>query len=108
MKPKLQFELKVPAEIFKDGSVYVSCCPVFDVYSQGNTEEEAKNNLVEALTGFLITCYEMGTLSEVLRESGFAPADKSILDEPDDQAVNFIDVPLPFMYTKNYPIKCHA
>jgi len=45
MKPKLQFEMKVPAEIFKDGSVYVSCCPIFDVYSQGDTEEEARKNL---------------------------------------------------------------
>ena len=30
---------------FKDGSVYVSCCPIFDVYSQGDTEEEARKNL---------------------------------------------------------------
>ena len=45
MKPKLQFEMKVPVEIFKDGSVYVSCCPIFDVYSQVDTEEEARKNL---------------------------------------------------------------
>ena len=77
MKPKLQFEMKLPVEIFKDGSVYVSCCHIFDVYSQGNTEEEAKKNLIEALTGFIITCYEMGTLSEVLRDSGFLPAEKT-------------------------------
>jgi len=108
MKPKLQVEMKVPVEIFKDGLVYVSCCPIFDVYSQGDTEEEAKRNLVEALTGFIITCFEMGTLSEVLKNSGFSPAEKIDLEEPEDQDVNFIDIPLPFMYKKNGPLECLA
>lgn len=108
MKPKLQVEMKVPVEIFKDGLVYVSCCPIFDVYSQGDTEEEAKKNLVEALTGFIITCFEMGTLSEVLKNSGFSPAEKIDLEEPEDQDVNFIDIPLPFMYKKNGPVECLA
>lgn len=100
--------MKVPVEIFKDGSVYVSCCPIFDVYSQGDTEEDAKKNLVEALTGFIITCYEMGTLSEVLRNSGFSPSEKLEHDEPEDNDLNFIDIPLPFMYKKNGPIECLA
>jgi predicted RNase H-like HicB family nuclease len=108
MKPKLQLEMKVPAEIFKDGSIYVSCCPIFDVYSQGDTEEEAKKNLIEALTGFIITCYEIGTLSAVLRDSGFIPAKEIEAEESDDQNVNFIDIPLPFMYKKNGPIECLA
>ena len=108
MKPKLQFEMKVPVEIFKDGSVYVSYCPIFDVYSQGDTEEDAKKNLIEALTGFIITCYEMGTLSEVLRNSGFSPSEKLELDEPEDNDLNFIDIPLPFMYKKNDSIECLA
>lgn len=108
MKPKLQFEMKVPAEIFQDGPVYVSCCPTFDVYSQGDTEEEAKKNLVEALTGFIITCFEMGTLSEVLKSSGFSPTEKLEPEEPEDQGGNFINIPLPFMYKKNGPIECHA
>jgi len=108
MKPKLHFEMKVPAEIFQDGPVFVACCPIFDVYSQGDTEEEAKKNLVEALTGFIITCFEMGTLSEVLRSSGFSPTEKLESEEPEDQGVNFINIPLPFMYKKNGPIECHA
>jgi len=108
MKPKLKVEMKVPAEIFKDGPVYVSCCPIFDVYSQGDTEEEAKKNLVEALTGFIATCYEMGTLSAVLRDSGFMPAEKIEAEEPEDQNEKFIDIPLPFMYKKDGPIECLA
>jgi predicted RNase H-like HicB family nuclease len=108
MKPKLHFEMKLPVNIFKEGSVYVSCCPIFDVYSQGDTEEEAKNNLVEALTGFILTCFEMGTLSEVLRNSGFTPAEEIEIEELDDNDLNFIDIPLPFMYRKNGPIECLA
>jgi len=108
MKPKLQFEMKVPAKIFKEGPVYVSCCPIFDVYSQGETEKEARDNLIEALTGFIITCYEMGTLSEVLRKSGFTPVAKPEIDEPVAQPEDFIDIPLPFMYTKDESAECRV
>ena len=108
MKPKLQIEMKVPVEIFKDQSVYVSCCPIFDVYSQGDTEEEAKKNLIEALAGFIVTCYEMGTLSAVLKDSGFIPAREIEAEEQEDQNINFVDIPLPFMYEKDGPVECRA
>jgi len=50
----------------------------------------------------------MGTLSEVLKNSGFSPGEKIDLEEPEDQDVNFIDIPLPFMYKKTGPIECLA
>jgi len=53
--------------------LYVSHCYPLDVCSQGNTEEEAANNLSEAIQIFLSTCYEMGTLNEVLKECGLTP-----------------------------------
>ena len=37
------------------------------------TEEEAANNLNEAVQIFLSTCYEMGTLNAVLKECGLKP-----------------------------------
>ena len=55
--------------------LYVSHCDPLDVCSQGDTEEEALNNLNEAIQIFLSTCYEMGTLNEVLIECGLTPAD---------------------------------
>ncbi|MGU9951876.1 MAG: type II toxin-antitoxin system HicB family antitoxin [Gammaproteobacteria bacterium WSBS_2016_MAG_OTU1] len=51
--------------------MYVSYCPALDVYSQGKTIAEAKKNIIEATTLFIESCFEGGTLSDVLHESGF-------------------------------------
>lgn len=64
-------EFTLPARIRKKGKWYVSTCDVLDVYSQGRTREEAESNLRDALSTFLSSCFERGTLEEVLRESGF-------------------------------------
>ena len=59
-------------EIFREGDLYVSLCPELDVSSFGETIEEAKNSLREALEAFIEECAAMGTLAEVLEEAGFA------------------------------------
>jgi predicted RNase H-like HicB family nuclease len=41
------------ALIEREGDGYVALCPEFDVASQGNTIEEAKVNLLEAVELFL-------------------------------------------------------
>lgn len=41
------------ALIEREGAGYVALCPELDVASQGNTIEEARSNLVEALELFL-------------------------------------------------------
>jgi predicted RNase H-like HicB family nuclease len=38
--------------IEREGDGYVSLCPEFDIASQGDTIEEARNNLIEALQLF--------------------------------------------------------
>ena len=43
------------AVIEREGDGYVSLCPELDIASQGNTVEEAKSNLVEAISFFLET-----------------------------------------------------
>jgi predicted RNase H-like HicB family nuclease len=48
MKQKRQFA----AIINREENGYVSLCPELDIASQGNTVEEARNNLVEALELF--------------------------------------------------------
>src|SRR5713101_5741624 len=67
-------EFRLPARIRKKGKWFVSSCPPLDVHSQGHTKEEARRNLVDALVFFLESCFERGTLEEVLREAGFVPA----------------------------------
>lgn len=59
------------AEVFKEGDVYVSMCPDLNVSSFGDTIEEAKKCLLEAVEGFIEECERMGTVNEVLEESGF-------------------------------------
>lgn len=40
------------AIIQREGDGYVALCPELDIASQGNTVEQAKNNLIEALELF--------------------------------------------------------
>ena len=108
MKPFIRFDMKVPARIFKEGDGFVSHCPAFDVSSQGDTEEEAKENLAEALTGFIMVCHEMGTIFEVLKKAGFVPGIEEKPEPPTDNKIDLIDIPLPFMLADNGSSECRA
>ena len=59
------------AETFKEGKLYVSLSPELAVSSFGRTPKEAKDSLKEAIVLFLEECQRMGTLKQVLEESGF-------------------------------------
>ena len=67
----MQQRIVVRTEIFREGDVYVGICPDLDVSSFGETIEEARRSLREALEAFLKECEAMGTLAEVLEEAGF-------------------------------------
>lgn len=54
---------QLTAVIEREGDGYVATCPELDVVSQGNTVEEARLNLVEAVEGF----FEVASLSEIQR-----------------------------------------
>jgi len=45
--------LHLTAIIRGDGDGFVSLCPELDIASQGDTVEDARSNLIEALEGFL-------------------------------------------------------
>jgi predicted RNase H-like HicB family nuclease len=46
---------QLTAIIEREGDGYVALCPELDIASQGDTVEEARSNLVEALTLFFET-----------------------------------------------------
>ena len=46
---------RLTAIIEREGDLYVSLCPELDIASQGATIEEARTNLIEALTLFFET-----------------------------------------------------
>ena len=55
----------------KEPKVYISYCPVLDLYSQGESHAEAKKNIIEATELFIESCLERNTLRQVLEECGF-------------------------------------
>ncbi len=65
----MNIHLKI--EIFKEDDVYVALAPELNVSSFGETIDEAKASLKEAIEAFVEACEQMGTLDEVLEESGF-------------------------------------
>jgi predicted RNase H-like HicB family nuclease len=67
------FTVTLPFQLQKEGGVYLSCCPPLDVWSQGLTAKEARENLIEAVGLFISSCFVRGTLDRVLRECGFVP-----------------------------------
>lgn len=105
MENKVKFTARLPLTISKRGKWFIASCPILDVHSQGETEEQAKKNLGNALSLFFISCYERGTLDAALKECGFQ------LDTTEEEIVeqdeNFIDVPLKLRANKTQ-FECHA
>jgi len=56
--------------LLKEGKTYVAYVPALDLSSCGATDDEARRNIRDAVRGFLETSAEMGTLDEILRETG--------------------------------------
>ena len=63
--------LSVRCTVQSDDVGYIAHCPALDVFSQGETEAAAVENLAEALQLFVESCRERGTLDAVLKECGF-------------------------------------
>lgn len=97
MKTSVTFNVSLPIKIAKKKKIYVSCCPVLDVWSQGDTREKAKENLREALQLFLIDCFERGALDKVLKDCGFTATKTPLSKKQISSFKNRIDVPLPFI-----------
>lgn len=64
--------LNIKMEIFQEDDLYVSLCPNLNVSSFGESVEEAKQSLIEAVEAFIEECAEMGTLEDVLEECGYS------------------------------------
>ena len=61
--------------VFQEGKTYVAYSPKLDVSSCGCTVDEARNNLKTAVRLFLEEAEKMGTLEEILIESGYEKAE---------------------------------
>lgn len=76
-RDNVSIRVNLHAQIKKEKpGIYVSYCPALDLYSQGDSAKEARENIIEATQLFIESCFEDGTLYSVLSESGFYAADK--------------------------------
>ncbi len=71
----VKFEIQVPIRLHHDGRFAVASCDLLDLHGQGDDDSQAISSFIEALQVFAETCYEMGTLDQVLREAGFHPGE---------------------------------
>ncbi len=95
----MTINIRLPVTLFRENGVHVAQCPILDVASQGETEEEAMRNIHEAITLFIKTCFELGTLDEVLKECGFRPVHGT--NHETEDIGNMIDIALPFSAVDN-------
>lgn len=65
-------QIIIRAEIFREGRQYVALCPELTVSSCGDTVEEARRSLQEAVSLFLEECARLGSLQHILSEAGFS------------------------------------
>lgn len=64
--------IPIKVEIFRENDVFVAVSPELNVSSFGETVEEARASLKEAIDAFLEECQAMGTLEDILEEAGFS------------------------------------
>ena len=92
--------LQVYVSIREERGVYYIGSNAFDVYSQGNTEDEAKSNFIEAIQLFIESCLDRGVLTDALTELGFqTEKERAVLmpDESEAQGLLMLNVPLPLL-----------
>jgi predicted RNase H-like HicB family nuclease len=64
-------DIEYTVQIWKEGNQFVAHAMPLDVMSSGKTPEEARKALDEAVQLFLVTAADMGTLNEILQETGY-------------------------------------
>ena len=64
-------DIQFTTDIFKEGAQYVGHTPELDLSSCARTETKARDNLIEAVRLFLEEAGKMGTLEQLLQESGY-------------------------------------
>ena len=75
-------QIHFTTSVWKEGRTYVAYSPVLDVSSCGRSAVKAKENLQEAVEGFLEAARVHGTLARILREAGFTKAGRTMWTEP--------------------------
>lgn len=104
------FKIELPVCIEKNKGWFIASCPLLDVVTQGKTRATAKKNIADALELFLMSCFERGTLVEVLKGHGFVP-EKNLhhpATNPFPGHLSRVKVPFPFNVPVPEYVQCPA
>jgi predicted RNase H-like HicB family nuclease len=74
VKPRgqtIQLGGKIAVTFFREGKQYVAYAPALDLSTCGETFDEARKNLVEALHVYIDECAQRGTLARALESYGW-------------------------------------
>ena len=72
-------KIRLTEEIWKEGNMYVSYCPELDIASCGEDVQQAKKNLMEAVTINIEETKKMGTFEQLLEDCGLEEISADIL-----------------------------
>lgn len=94
-KHSILMSFELPFTVEKDEFGYwISECPPLRVLSQGDTRDEAVENLKEAVSLFLVNSYDRGVLNDVLRECGIT-TQQVLLNNNEKESQHFeVNIPL--------------
>lgn len=67
----MKSDLTFTVQIFREGKQYISFNSELEVASCGDTPEEAKTNLRDAIRGFVLAAAAKGTLATILENAGY-------------------------------------
>ena len=70
--------------IEREGDIWVAGCPSLDVYSQGDSQKEARESIEEAVKLWFASCLERNTLAQAMQELDFKPVASSRIDKGDE------------------------
>lgn len=70
-KARRHIQASLPVMFLKEGRMFVAHCPLLDLSTCGETFDEAKENIEEALDIFFEECVSRGTLDKALSSLGW-------------------------------------
>lgn len=75
-------DISLTMQVWKEDATHVAYSPELDISSCGRTANQAKTRLREAVSLFIEEAARMGTLEEILVESGFERRGKTYRHRP--------------------------
>ena len=87
-------KMRLTEEIWREGNMYVSYCPEMDIASCGESVQQAKKNLIEAILINVEETKKMGTFEQFIEDCGLEHIGSDVLSVR-KELVGFTPIELP-------------